>query len=139
MDGNPIGYAEKAGDQIIQPYLDDDIFFSEQWIYATYSKNVFDVEPGCFTYFVKPPEKWTEVNKNRVEKHFLEFNIAKRYSTRAAEHLGIALGQVNNFRKVAGLDHDDFIRKFFQGSVDSVPFPNHWFKGMYQALIDSLK
>jgi hypothetical protein len=139
MDGNPVGFAEKAEEQIIQPYLDDDRFFLEQWVYASYSKNIYDLDPGCFTYFVKPPPKWSEVDKKRVEKHFSEFNIAQRYSTRAAEHLGIALGQVRYFKKKTGLDDSEFVKEFLQSSADSAPFSNHWQKGMYQALIDAIK
>lgn len=135
MDGNPVGYAEKAEEQIIQPYLDDDKFFLEQWIYASYNKNIYDLDPGCFTYFTTPPAKWSDIDKKRIEKHFFEFNIARRYSTRAAEHLGIALSQVRFLKNKPGLDDDD-IKAFLQNSVDSTPFPNHWQKGMYQALID---
>ncbi|MBA5605377.1 HNH endonuclease [Duganella sp. FT3S] len=138
MDGNPIGFSETAEDQIIQPYLDDDRFFLEQWIHASYSKGVYDPTPGNFTYFTKPPAHWCDIDKKRVEKHFVEFNIAQRYSTKAAEHLGIALGQLNYFIKKTGVRDDDFIRDFFKSSADAASFPNHWQKGMYQALIDAI-
>lgn len=132
MDGKGQNFATSAEEQIIQPYSDDQIFFKEQWIFAIYQAT--DDEPGEFEYYVLPPEYWSRVNKKRVQKHFDDFNLAKRYATKAAEQLGVVLGQINAMKQ-ANLDFNTIRSVIFKPGVEKVQFPNHWQKGMYQALI----
>lgn len=132
MDGNPVLFATTAEDQIIQPYLDDDRFFLEQWIFAIYQSDD-NGEPGTFEYFVKVPEGWRDVDKYRVQKHFEEFGLALRYSTKAAELLGTVLLQIEALRKV-GLDNGVINTSLLKPGVAAAPFVNHWQRGMYQAL-----
>jgi len=54
MDGKAHAYATNAEDQIIQPYVDKDKFFTEQWIFAIYNEAPND-EPGKFEYYTAPP------------------------------------------------------------------------------------
>lgn len=137
IDGKAHSFATNAEDQIIQPYADNDRFFLEQWIFAAYHAGN-DGEPGEFEYHISPPEDWTEVDKLRVRKHFEDFNLAKRYATKAAEHLGIVLQQIKNLKR-RGLDSEDVQRDLLQPVVDYAPFVNHWKKGMYQALMHTLR
>ena len=44
-----------------------------------------------------------EVDKQRVRKHFADFGLARRYATKAAEHLGTVLLQIRSLQQ-AGLD-----------------------------------
>ena len=97
MDGKGHDFATNAEDQIIQPYADKDRFFIEQWIFATYNAGIYG-EPGEFEYYTSPPEGWPEVDKLRVRKHFKDFDLAKRYATKAAELLGTVLNQIKVFK-----------------------------------------
>ena len=136
MDGKAHAYATDEGDQIIQPYVDNDRFFLDQWIFATYHAGN-DGEPGEFEYFVDPPEEWREVDKQRVRKHFADFNLAKRYTTKAAELLGTVLRQIELLGQT-GIDSETINAALLQSGVDAAPFVNHWQKSMYQALIQTL-
>jgi hypothetical protein len=132
MDGKGHAFATIAKDQIIQPYADNDRFFLTQWIFATYHSGN-DGEPGDFEYFVSPPEDWSEVDKQRVRKHFKDFNLAKRYSTKAAELLGTVLQQIKYMER-AGLNSGVIQNVLLQPGIDAAPFVNHWQKSMYQAM-----
>jgi hypothetical protein len=130
-------FAIDAEDQIIHPYLDNERFFSEQWIFATYNAG-YDGEPGEFEYIAIPPEEWREVEKQKARKHFRDFGLARRYATKAAEHLGIVLLQIESLRE-AGLDSETISTSLLRPGVDAAPFVNHWQKGMYQALMNTLR
>jgi hypothetical protein len=129
-------FAIDAEDQIIHPYADNEKFFLEQWIFAKYNASN-DGEPGEFEYFASPPEEWREFEKQKARKHFRDFGLARRYATRAAEHLGIVLLQIEFLRQV-GLDSETISTALLRPGVDASPFVNHWQKGMYQALMDVL-
>ena len=136
MDGKAQAYASTPEDQIIQPYVDGNKFFTEQWIYATYNKAAND-EPGEFEYYTSPPDDWSEIDKQRISKHFIIFNIAKRYGTKAAEQLGTVLEQIKRLKE-RDLDNQTVIDVILQPGIDKAPFVNHWQYAMYQALINSL-
>ena len=136
MDGKGHDFATNAEDQIIQPYADKDRFFIEQWIFATYHAGN-NGEPGEFEYYTSPPEGWSEVDKLRVRKHFKDFDLAKRYATKAAEMLGTVLNQIKTMEQ-AGLENGVIQSTLLQPGVDAAPFVNHWQKGMYHALLLAL-
>ena len=133
MDGKASAFARNVEDQIIQPYVDNDRFFVEQWIFATYITDN-DGEPGEFKYYISAPEYWTDVDKHKVRKHFKDFNLAKRYATKGAELLGTVLLQIKSMEQV-GIDIGVIQSILLQPGEDAAPFFNHWQKGMYQALI----
>lgn len=136
MDGKGQGFAKNAEDQIIQPYADKNRFFMDQWIFATYHTGAHE-QPGAFMYFTAPPEDWPEVDKLRARKHFEDFNLARRYATKAAELLGTTLRQVTSMER-EGLDKAVIRSILLQPAADAAPFANHWQKGMYQALIKAM-
>lgn len=133
MDGKGRAFAIKAEEQIIQPYADNDKFFSEQWIYASYHQECND-EPGFFEYYASPPESWSDVEKYRVIRHFNQFDLSKRYGTKAAEMLITVLNQIRKM-KIAGLDRQIIIDVLLKPGLDASPFINHWQYAMYQSLI----
>tara|TARA_B100000700_G_scaffold1794_1_gene2210 strand:+ start:3814 stop:4683 length:870 start_codon:yes stop_codon:yes gene_type:complete len=132
MDGKGESFATSAEKQIIHPYLDNDRFFTDQWIVAVYVVTD-DSEPGEFKYSVLPPEEWPEVDKQRAWKHFEEFDLAKRYATKAAEQLGTVLAQIRSVEQ-AGFDTSVIKTVLLQPAIEEAQFSNHWQKGMYQAL-----
>ncbi len=133
MDSKGQAFATKEEDQIIHPYADKNIFFSEQWIFAAYHEGNA-TKPGEFEYYALPPDNWSAVDKARVNKHFKDFNLAKRYGTKAAEQLCVVLSQINSM-KLKGYDKEIIKSILLQPVVDNAQlFANHWQKGMYQAL-----
>lgn len=133
MDGKAQSFAATAESQIIQPYSDNQRFFVDQWIFATYIA-VDDGEPGTFEFSASPPVGWPDVDKQRAQKHFSEFDLAKRYAIKAAEELGTVLGQIRSLRQ-ANFDVGVIQNQLLQPGVDAAQFANHWRKCMYQALI----
>jgi hypothetical protein len=134
MDGKGSAFATNAEDQIIHPYADKGIFFSEQWIFATYHEGN-GIKPGEFEYYTFPPDNWSVVDKARVRKHFKDFSLAKRYGDKAGQQLGTVLLQIERM-KLASLDRGIIKNVLLQPAVDAAPFANHWQKGMYQALMN---
>jgi hypothetical protein len=133
MDGKAHKFACKPEDQIIQPYLDHNRFFLEQWIFATY--HIGDNhQPAVFEYFVKPPDGWNKVDQRRVIKHFRDFNLAARYATKAAELLGTVLLQMKTMKEV-GISNQMINTILLEPAIEASPFVNHWQKVMYQALM----
>lgn len=132
MDGKAQNFATSSEEQIIQPYSDSQCFFTEQWIFATYISDD-DIEPGRFEYYALPPECWSEIEKKRVQRHFVEFDLAKRYATKAAEQLGTVLSQIRSMEQ-ANLDIATIQSILLQPAIDAALFSNHWQKAMYQAL-----
>ena len=137
MDAKGHSFAAAANEQIIQPYVDKLSFFTEQWIFAKYHAfNFKDV--GEFEYFVICPNTWSVEDKQKAERHFSDFNLARRYGTKAAEHLGTFLRQITSLYGF-GLGTVDVKDSLLQPGIDAAPFANHWQRGMYQALWNALK
>lgn len=136
MDGDADEYAQTPEDQIIQPYVDHDRFFSEQWIFANCLVDNFG-QPTVIRYLTIPPHHWSAVDKLRVQKHFEGFDLPKRYSTKAAELLGTTVSQIRNMRR-SGQSDPEIVHVLLTPGVNGAPFTNHWQKGMFQALIHSL-
>ncbi len=134
MDGKAHNFATRAEDQIIQPYIDHERFFSQQWIFAVYRVGT-DVEPGYFEYFVKAPEVWDAVDRERVLNHFRTFGLARRYATRAAQYSGALLGQIEAMR-ARGQGGEEISEVLLEPGVRAAPFVNHWQRGMFQAMMD---
>lgn len=132
MDGKSENYAKAAERQIIQPYIDHERFFVNQWIFAEYLI-VSDGMPGTLRYYVQPPADWDQVHKDRVHQHFADFGLAKRYAIKAAELLGTTEAQITTM-KLRGVSNETIRSDLLVPGIDKAPFINHWQKGMFQAL-----
>ncbi|MCW0506937.1 HNH endonuclease [Aeromonas piscicola] len=138
-------YATTAGDQILHPYLDMDCFYSQQWVFASYV--ILDVEdpitPGAVIYTAAPPDTWELIDAQRAYKHFSAFDLARRYSSNAGEHLAVIVSQKNNFYKKhrgsmsAEELENEFINTFLEPIITGHLFENHWQKIMYKCLSKS--
>ncbi len=133
MDGKRDDVVALAQEQPIQPYLDDPKFFEEQWVFASYEAPSGGSQGECL-YFASPPEHWPPVDRQRAINHFQTFALARRYSVRAAEHLGTLLKQLERLKQ-RGLSDGDVRHILLQPGVDGAPFANHWKRGMYQAFM----
>lgn len=137
MNGKMEAYATTPEAQFIHPYSDSSIFFQEQWIFAKYHVQAHDV-PGHFEYAVLPPGGWNEIDKRRVKKHFLDFDLGKRYSIKAAELLGTILQQISRLQN-SGMGNETISAVLIQPGIEKAPFINHWQTGMFQSLKDVLQ
>lgn len=140
------GYATEPGKQILHPYLDKDIFYTKQWVFAQYLINDISdpIEPAAIIYIAAPPHKgWTLVDAQRAIKHFSDFDLASRYSDRASDHLSEIISQRNSFykdnRKFLTSDQleKEFVKTFLTPVINSDLFENHWKKVMYKCLSKS--
>ena len=129
-------FAGQAEDQIIHPYLDKNIFYTQQWVHARYVND----GDGVVEYYVQPPAEWQEVDKARVNKHFRDFDLARRYGIEAGKHLSEIIDQRNSFYKVMGRKIPleeltvDLVEVLFKPLIEGGVFANHWKKVMYVAL-----
>lgn len=121
--------ASIASEQVLHPYLDDECFFSEQWVFAQVEQN----SPCSLRFYVDAPANWDEVKKNRVKKHFGSFDLAKRYSIQAAEELSM-LVDLRKRKPICDWSSEIFREYLLTIADSSTLFINHWKKVMYQAL-----
>jgi hypothetical protein len=130
-------FCDERGRPNHPPYADNDRFFLTQWIFATYHEGN-SRKPSRFEYYISPPEDWNNIDKQRVNKHSEDFELARRYATKAAEMLGTILRQIESMKQ-QGLTRDVIKCVLLQPGIDKAPFVNHWQKGMYQALLQELE
>ena len=124
MDGKGDGYATSAGQQILHPYLDDRRFFEEQWLFASYHADQYG-KPGSIEYFVRAPENWTNTQKQRVQKHFEDFDLGLRFSKEAGARHITYLAQIQILTK-EHFSCEEAKSVILQPAIDSAPFVNHW-------------
>ncbi len=136
MDGKGEGFARAEEEQIIHPYLDNECFFNEQWIFANYLAGE-DSEPGVVEYFARPPEYWKDVHKQRAEKHFNDFSLDIRFSKEAGARIISLLPQISALNDL-GLTMEEIKDTLIKPVIDSASFVNHWERVMHLALLDSL-
>lgn len=134
MDGKGKKFATNESEQVLQPYLDNDCYFNEQWIFARYIEDTGG-DLGVIEYFVQPPEHWSDIQKQRVEKHFNDFCLGLRFSKEASARLVTYLEQIKNLSR---LPVSLVVAKstILQPAIDAAPFVNHWERVMCMALMN---
>lgn len=138
-------YAKTAGDQYLHPYLDDDKFYTQQWVFASYViHDIADpITPGSIIYTAAPPDTWLLVDAQRAIKHFSDFDLARRYGKEAGKHLTDIVSQRNHFydknRNLMSADEleEEFIDTILEPIITGYLFENHWKKIMYKCLSQS--
>ena len=136
MDGKGSGFASIEQDQVIQPYLDNEKFFNEQWIFARYHSES-GTEPETIEYFVQPPAQWEEAHRQRVIRHFKDFDLALRYSREAAPRVCVLLLQIKELLQIQ-LGLDEAKQVILQSGISKSPFVNHWERILCVTLMDQL-
>lgn len=129
--GKSNALASNANQQVLHPYLDDEYFFSAQWIFA----QVVQTKPCSLKFYTAPPEAWDKASKDRVKTHFEDFDLAKRYSIQTAEELSTLIDQ--RARYMRNLTSENFSEYMQSVANSSVLFANHWRKVMYKALAEN--
>lgn len=136
MEGKGDAYPSNESEQVLQPYLDHDRYFNEQWISAHFIAGTDD-EPGAIEFFVQPPEHWSDAQKQRVTMHFVTFSLGVRFSKEASARLLTYLEQIKNLLRIP-LGLDTAKSTILQPAIDKAPFVNHWERVMCLALMNDL-
>ncbi|EGQ8240295.1 HNH endonuclease [Vibrio parahaemolyticus] len=135
-------YATSQDNQAIHPYVDKNIFFQEQWVFADF----IDEDDGALRYYVRCPTTWSQEDKKRAENHFNSLDLASRYRLESGKHLSELIDQKNAFKDAilrfdaqATLEaiKDAFVAANLQPIINSNHFPNHWKKVMYRCIASS--
>jgi hypothetical protein len=136
-------YATISDEQTIHPYIDKDIFYQEQWVFAEY----IDEDDGAFLFYVNCPDAWSQVDRKRAANHFNDLDLASRYRLEAGKHLSEVIDQKNAFtQSILRLAPEvtpqaiksEFISSNLMPIIQSSQFSNHWKKVMYQCLGNSV-
>lgn len=130
MDGKGEAYAQRECEQLIHPYLDSELFFTDQWIAC----EVIASDPWVLRYHPSPPENWSDVDSLRAIKHFNDFDLAKRYSILAAEELSTVLSVRSGFLK--DTTPEEFA-EYLHSVGDAQLTVNHWKATMYKSLAEN--
>jgi hypothetical protein len=120
--------AATADQQVLHPYLDDNCFFTEQWIFA----RVFPGNPCSLEFYVFAPDTWSPLNQRRVNKHFVDFDLSERYSILAGEEIAVVVDQRASLMR--DLTREDFTEYLMSVANPHVYFANHWRRVLYQTL-----
>lgn len=121
--------AVTAEQQPIHPYYDNNGFVTEQWLFA----EVEETSPISIRYYVKPPEAWDDVSKERARTHFNDFKLSKRFSIEAADELSSLISMLIDYSKDASAE-DVRINLEREAMNEYKIHKNSWKTAMYQAL-----
>ncbi len=125
--------SDDPSEQFLHPYSDADRFFNEQWLFAEYS-----IELKQIRFFVKAPESWSDVDKQRVEYHFQNLNLAGRLRKRAVRELAVGLRQFERHReRNPNLALSEAVKDIFSDWIE-MNFTNHWKRVAYMALAEAV-
>lgn len=124
--------ATTAEGQSLHPYFDHQHFIDDQWLYA----KVRETKPATIDFFVKAPEQWDDISKERVKAHFNAFNLNSRYSVEAGNELVSLRDVLVNYCQLFG---SEWVRKHLEIEANSSAsqHSNSWKTAMLQALVAS--
>lgn len=130
--GKLAGIALSAEDQCLHPYYDHNHFTNEQWVFA----HIEETNPATINYYVDPPADWTLIDRQRVEKHFNDFDLGGRYSIQAASELATLGHELLYDYQISGSEgvRAALIRK---EQAARTQYINSWKVALYQALAES--
>lgn len=121
-------------EQLIHPYLDDDCFFNEQWLYAEYIDD--GTELGTINYLANPPNTWSNDKKEKILFHFKTFNLANRFATKSVSDLSDILITMKKYKGIISMD--DFVKCSIDSILETESKANHWKKALLQAVKDKI-
>ncbi|MCA3987378.1 HNH endonuclease [Vibrio vulnificus] len=125
------GVATLAGEQIIHPYYDSELF-KEQWLFAT----VKNTTPASLVFTVEPPSNFSDLDKERISSHFKELNLAQRFSVQVANEIAQLRFELDwDFLQTGAKGVKRALDNKFQAS--NRLHKNSWKTAMYQALASS--
>ncbi len=124
-------FAAVRGDQALHPYFDNDRFFNEKWVYAKVIPSA-PRKPPLLEFFVAPPDHWADDDKSRVNAHFREYDLKKKFSVEAAAELPETI-QTRRTTMSANTPQDFSGYLAEKGNMRGLPI-NNWRRVMFTAL-----
>jgi len=126
--GKLTSYATTKEKQTLHPYYDD--FTNEQWLFA----EVKQTFPVSVKFFVNPPTHWNSISKTRVETHFNEYGLSKRFSVEASNELA-NLKEKFVYFSLSSMDIKSTLSQ--EAIIYYRKHLNSWQTALYQALSES--
>lgn len=113
----------------LYPYGDDIKFYKVDWIKASIRKKdgVLD-----FDFFPNPPDKWLQVEKNRVVKHFDCYDLKSKYKLNASLSVSAT---VSTIRMLLEMGDEKIVKKFYT-NLHNNERPNTTLRAMYKAIAE---
>lgn len=121
--GKLASYATTQNTQTLHPYYDD--FTSEQWLYARV------LQPLKIEFYVQPPVFWNQIDKDRVQKHFDNYKLDKRFSVEASNVLAALSHKFTQYFSSSTDIKNELEREY---KIHKDLHLNSWETAMYQAL-----
>lgn len=123
--GKLASYATTQNSQTLHPYYDD--FTRDQWLFA----RVLQTSPVSIEFYVNPSEAWSQVEKDRVQSHFDNYQLYKRFSIEASNVLADLREEFILFSSTPIDIQQELYKKFVSYKSRH---KNSWETAMYQAL-----
>jgi hypothetical protein len=123
--GKSASKANTQNEQTLHPYYDD--YTNEQWLYAS----IIQSSPVSVRFYVNPPSNWSTVDKDRVQAHFIGFNLEKRFSIKAVSEFAILREEFLMFQSTPHQIKMELIKK---AKVHFFRYKNSWETALYMAL-----
>ncbi|MDQ0044921.1 hypothetical protein J2W33_005840 [Variovorax boronicumulans] len=125
--GNKFAVAET--EQVIHPYFEDAAIGHQQWLFAT----IEATSPASALFFAQPPEHWEVSLKNRITRHFEEYDLARRFSVEAATEIANLVPMLALLASKAGEENVKWHLEAVSMSTSQIE-PNSWKSALFQAL-----
>lgn len=127
-------YSTEKNEQFIHPYLDDNCFFNDQWLFAEIIVDTDDITLSTVKFYVNPPCHWSDDKKGKVKFHFKKLDLDRRFSTQSVGDLGDLIDEMIR-SKQHGRNIQDFISERLDTVINSTRYyMNSWKKSLYQAM-----
>lgn len=120
------------GGQSLHPYFDHTQYVDEQWLFA----HVIESTPATITFYVKPPDHWSDVSKSRVQAHFNAFELGARYAIEASTQLACLRDTLTSYLEISG---SSAVKRHLaiEASTYFRHHKNSWQTAMFQSLANS--
>lgn len=117
--------------QPLHPYLDEDHFFTEKWLFGS----VRPGKPLVLDCVVTPPANWPEKDRIRVSAHFEACKLEARYRSRVWSEITPLISQRQT--SLRNFSPDQF-REHLAVTANEPRLPiNGWKRVLYSALVGS--
>lgn len=130
-------YPKERNQQLIHPYLDDDCFFDEQWLFANIIIDFDDITLSTVKFYVNPPHHWSDDKKGKIQFHFDMFDLKKRYTIKSSWELSQVIRQIQEFKANGKLNEIDILACLISPVILDNRV-NNWKKVLYEAIEQEL-
>jgi hypothetical protein len=129
--GKNASFASLTHAQSLHPYLDQGHFFSEKWVVGT----VLNTNPISIQFRSSPPLGWSDNDRQRVNSHFEDYQLAQRFGVEAGAELSILLDLRRGYlRYESPLGFKGYLLEIANSTAFVI---NGWKRAMYAALADA--